>query len=115
VQALKSVLQKGVSLLVFPEGTFNETGKPLKDFYDGAFRIAIETGAPIRPVLMLDTYDRMHYSSVFSFNPGRSRSVFLEEVQTAGLSWDDLDALREKVYGIMEDKLRQYGATWIKA
>jgi hypothetical protein len=39
--------------------------------------------------------------------------VFLEEVQTAGLSLDDLDALREKVYGIMEDKLRQYGATWI--
>jgi 1-acyl-sn-glycerol-3-phosphate acyltransferase len=115
VKLLKAVLQKGISILVFPEGTFNETGKPLKEFYDGAFRIAIETGAPIRPVLMLDTFDRMHYSSIFSLNPGRSRCVFLAEVQTTGLTLKDLEGLKEKVYRAMEDKLRQYGATWIKA
>jgi 1-acyl-sn-glycerol-3-phosphate acyltransferase len=40
------------------------TGKPLKEFYDGAFRIAIETGTPIKPVLLLNTYERMHYSSI---------------------------------------------------
>lgn len=113
VMLLKSVLQKGVSILVFPEGTFNETGKPLKDFFDGAFRIAIETGAPIRPVLMLDTFDRMHFESVFSFNPGKSRSVFLEEIKTEGLELDDLDGLKEKVYAHMDRKLREYGATWI--
>src|SRR5688500_15276070 len=28
VQVLKSILRKGVSVLVFPEGTFNTTGKP---------------------------------------------------------------------------------------
>ncbi|MDB5197287.1 MAG: 1-acyl-sn-glycerol-3-phosphate acyltransferase [Flaviaesturariibacter sp.] len=111
VQLLKSVLQKGISILVFPEGTFNETNQPLKEFYDGAFRIAIETGAPIRPVLMLDTFDRMHYSSLFSFNPGKSRSVFLEEVKSDGLEVDDL---KQKVYNLMEQKLREYGATWIK-
>ncbi|MCW3073805.1 MAG: 1-acyl-sn-glycerol-3-phosphate acyltransferase [Flaviaesturariibacter sp.] len=114
VQLLKAVLEKGISILVFPEGTFNETGKPLKEFYDGAFRIAIETGAPIRPVLMLDTFDRMHYKSVFSLNPGRSRSVFLEEVQTEGLTMADLDALKASVYQLMEQKLIAYNASWIK-
>src|SRR5437763_5976163 len=63
VQILKSILRKGISILVFPEGTFNETGLPVKEFYDGAFRIAIETNTPIRPVLLLDTYCRMHYHS----------------------------------------------------
>lgn len=113
VLLLKSVLQKGISILVFPEGTFNETGQPLKEFYDGAFRIAIETAAPIRPVLMLDTFDRMHYRSIFTLNPGKSRSVFLEEIRTEGFNLEDLDTLKQKVYEQMEQKLREYGATWI--
>ena len=55
VRVLKSVLAKGISVFIYPEGTFNETHKPLKDFYDGAFRIAIETQTPIKPMLFLDT------------------------------------------------------------
>jgi 1-acyl-sn-glycerol-3-phosphate acyltransferase len=39
VLLLKSILNKGISVLVFPEGTFNMTGKPLKSFYDGAFKL----------------------------------------------------------------------------
>jgi 1-acyl-sn-glycerol-3-phosphate acyltransferase len=42
---------------MFPEGTFNETNAPLKDFYDGAFRIAIETKTAVKPVLFLDAYE----------------------------------------------------------
>lgn len=113
VQILKSILQKEVSVLVFPEGTFNTTGKPLKDFYDGAFRIAIETGTPIKPVLFLHTYDRMHYDSIFSLNPGRSRSVFLPEVAVDGFTLDDVPMLRDKVYRIMEEELIKRGAKWI--
>ncbi|RYF87074.1 MAG: 1-acyl-sn-glycerol-3-phosphate acyltransferase, partial [Chitinophagaceae bacterium] len=113
VQILKSILQKEVSVLVFPEGTFNTTGKPLKDFYDGAFRIAIETGTPIKPVLFLHTYDRMHYDSIFSLNPGRSRSIFLPEVAVDGFTLDDVPMLRDKVYRIMEEELIKRGAKWI--
>jgi len=32
VRALKSALAKGLSIFLFPEGTFNETKEPLKDF-----------------------------------------------------------------------------------
>jgi 1-acyl-sn-glycerol-3-phosphate acyltransferase len=114
VQILKSVLRKEISILVFPEGTFNETGQPLKHFYDGAFRIAIETGTPIKPVLFLDAYDRMHYKSLFTFNPGISRSVFLEEVPTKGLHVKDTPHLKEKVFRLMEAKLIEYRASWMK-
>ena len=101
-------------MLVFPEGTFNTTHQPLKQFYDGAFRIAIETGTAIKPVLFLDAYNRMPYESLFSINPGINRCVFLEEVSTEGLSTNDVGVLRDKVYGIMEAKLLEYGASWIK-
>jgi 1-acyl-sn-glycerol-3-phosphate acyltransferase len=114
VQVLKSLLRKGVSVLVFPEGTFNTTGKPVADFYDGAFRIAIQTGMPIKPVLFLDGYDRMRYDSLFSFNPGRNRSVFLEEVKTDHLTLKDVALLKTSVHQVMWNKLLEYKASWIK-
>jgi 1-acyl-sn-glycerol-3-phosphate acyltransferase len=113
VQVLKSVLRKGISVLVFPEGTFNLTHQPLKEFYDGAFRIAIETGTPIKPVLLLDAYTRMHYASVFSLNPGKSRALFLPEIPVAGLTTSDVSQLREKVFSLMKAELLQHDAAWI--
>ncbi len=115
VAILKSILRRGISVLVFPEGTFNTTHQPLKQFYDGAFRIAIETGTAIKPVLFLDAYNRMPYESLFSLNPGINRCIFLDEVSTDGLSINDIAMLREKVYGIMEAKLIEYKVSWIKS
>lgn len=114
VRNLKSVLRKGISLVIFPEGTFNLTHQPLKQFYDGAFRVAIETQTTIQPVLFLDTYDRMHHKSLFSLNPGINRSLFLEEVPVEGLSHKDVPALKQRVYDLMEKKLREHKASWIE-
>jgi 1-acyl-sn-glycerol-3-phosphate acyltransferase len=113
VRILKSVIRKGISIFIFPEGTFNETGKPMKEMYDGAFRIAIETQTPIKPVLFLDGWSRMHYSTAFSINPGRSRSVFLKEIPVEGLTGKDVEMLKQKVQQLMEQKLREYKAGWI--
>ena len=114
VRILKSVLKRGISIFIFPEGTFNQTHKPLKDFFDGAFRIAIETQTPIKPLLFMNAYDRMHYDSVFSLNPGKSKTVFLEEVDVSGLRMADLSKLKQRVYDLMERKLIEYGASWIE-
>jgi 1-acyl-sn-glycerol-3-phosphate acyltransferase len=113
VRVLKSILRKGISVLVFPEGTFNTTHQPLKDFYDGAFKVAIESNTAVKPVLFLDGYDRMPFEKLFSLNPGISRSVFLEEISTDGLTVEDVPLLRQKVYGLMERKLKEYHASWI--
>jgi 1-acyl-sn-glycerol-3-phosphate acyltransferase len=113
VRILKSILKKSISIFMFPEGTFNETHQPLKDFYDGAFRIAIEMQIPIKPVLMLDAYERMHYHSLISLSPGISRSVFLDEISVEGLKLKDIGMLKEKVYSIMERALIKYNASWI--
>jgi 1-acyl-sn-glycerol-3-phosphate acyltransferase len=113
VRILKSVLKKKISIFMFPEGTFNQTQYPLKDFYDGAFRIAIETQTPVKPVLFIDAYDRLHYNSIFSLSPGISRSVFLEEISVDGLTLRDVQTLKQKTYDIMEDALVRYRASWI--
>jgi 1-acyl-sn-glycerol-3-phosphate acyltransferase len=97
-----------------PEGTFNETSQPLISFYDGAFRIAIETKTPIKPLLFLDAYDRLHYSSFFTLSPGKSRIVYLEEIAVEGYSLNDIALLKEKVYQVMEAGLLKYKATWIQ-
>ena len=115
VRLLKSILGKGISILVFPEGTFNMTHRPLKEFYDGAFRIAIETQTPIKPVLIMNAYDRMNYKSIFLMNPGKSRSVFLPEVSVEGLTLKDVGMLKEKVFEIMKNEFVRRGAKWIES
>jgi 1-acyl-sn-glycerol-3-phosphate acyltransferase len=113
VRILKSIIKKGISVLVFPEGTFNMTHQPLKEFYDGAFRVAIETKTPVKPVLFLDTYSRLNYKSIFSLTPGRCRIVYLDEIPVEGLTIAGVAGLKESVYAIMENKLREYKADWI--
>jgi 1-acyl-sn-glycerol-3-phosphate acyltransferase len=113
VRKLKAVLRKGISIFIFPEGTFNMQPTALKEFYDGAFRIAIETQTPLKPLLFLDNYQRMHYSSLLSITPGRVRTVYLEEVSVEGLAMSDVAMLKDKVFRQMEDALKKYGAKWI--
>ncbi len=114
VRVLKSLISKGISVIVFPEGTFNMGTTPLKEFYDGAFRVAIETQTPIKPVLFLDAYRRMPYENFFSMTPGRSRIVYLDEIPVTGYTLADVRRLKEEVYAIMEKKLIEYGAAWRK-
>lgn len=114
VVQLKSVVKKGISIVLSPEGTFNMTPGALKEFYDGAFKIAIETQTPLKPILFLDTYNRFSYTSILSLNPGRSRAVYLDEIPVNELQLTDVKALKEKVYRLMEEKLIAYQASWIK-
>ncbi|MBO9620124.1 MAG: 1-acyl-sn-glycerol-3-phosphate acyltransferase [Niabella sp.] len=114
IRILRSVINKGISIFVFPEGTFNETGGPLKSFYNGAFKLALETNTPIRPVLFLDTYTRMPYDRRFSLNPGQCRAVFLEEIDVGSFGEKGSERLKQKVYELMEQKLIEYNASWIK-
>jgi 1-acyl-sn-glycerol-3-phosphate acyltransferase len=115
VRALKSLLKHHISIGIFPEGTFNETGKALKSFYDGAFRIAIETQTPIKPVLFLDNYDLLGHHELLGLKHGRSRAVFLEEISPEGFTLKQISHFKQKVYTIMENKLKDYQVSWIQS
>jgi 1-acyl-sn-glycerol-3-phosphate acyltransferase len=109
VRALKAAIARGISIFIFPEGTFNETGKPLKDFYDGAFRTAVETKTPIKPILFVDNDDRLNQKSIFSLTPGICRCVYLDEIKVDGYrTKQEIQLLKQKVYAAMEEGLRRY-------
>jgi 1-acyl-sn-glycerol-3-phosphate acyltransferase len=114
IRILMSIIRKGISVLVFPEGTFNMTRQPLKEFYDGAFRLAVETQTPVKPVLFPDTYSRMNYKSIFAMTPGRCRIIYLDEIPVQGLTAKDIPILKQQVYDRMKEKLIEYKAPWIK-
>lgn len=99
------LLKKECNIAVFPEGTFNETDEPLKAFYNGAFKLAINTQTPILPMVFLDTVKRWHFSSNYKLKPGQNRVVYLPPVPTTGLTLDDLEMLKSSVYKQMEDAI----------
>lgn len=99
---LKELLQKNISVLIFPEGTRNRITKPLKDFYDGAFRLAIETQLPILPMVLCNT-KAMWSNEQFLIQPVDLKAIFLKPVVTLGLTENDIQELKEKVYNMMEE------------
>ncbi|HNJ58521.1 MAG TPA: 1-acyl-sn-glycerol-3-phosphate acyltransferase, partial [Chitinophagaceae bacterium] len=73
-----------------------------------AFRIAIETQTPIKPMLFVDSLKRLHYKSLFELTPGINRTIYLEEVSVDGLTMKNLHELKEVVYKKMEEGLKRY-------
>jgi 1-acyl-sn-glycerol-3-phosphate acyltransferase len=57
----------------------------------------------------------MNYKSIFSLTPGRCRIVYFDEIPVEGFTMDNVAMLKEKVFSIMESKLIEYKAAWIKA
>ncbi len=102
------VVHREGSIIIFPEGTFNETSKPLKEFYDGAFRLAINTQTPILPMVFPDTIDRWHFSGWWKLWPGTNRVVYMEPVQVAGMTLEHVAELKDSVYKLMESELIKY-------
>lgn len=83
---MKKVLANGMDMLLFPEGTRNKTQQPLGKFQSGAFRLAIETGKPIIPVVIIGTKKMMPASKSFYLLPGTIELHFLPPVDPAGLT-----------------------------
>lgn len=110
---LRKTLSLGISIAVFPEGTFNMGDSPMAEMYDGAFKLAVETGKKLQPVLFLDTYDRLHYRHVFTLTPGRSRAVYLDPIDPADYPGADPKALKAIAKQKMSEKLIEYKASWI--
>lgn len=105
VEKLKLVLQKGISILIFPEGTMNRTPHVLKDFYDGAFRIAIETKTPIAPFVVINARELMPRNNPLSVHPGVIDVVFADPIDVSEYTPDDLESLKLRVYKLMEEMI----------
>lgn len=99
-EKMKAVLAKGMHMSVYPEGTRNRTGEPLKKFHDGAFRLAVETGCSIIPAILLNTKKVLPPEKSFWFRPQRLEIHFLTAISSEGKTTEQL---KEEVFLVMRD------------
>lgn len=103
VVALKQQLAEGWSIFIYPEGSRNRTEEPLGHFHDGAFRIAIQTGAPLAVQTLVNISDIT--SNGAGLWPGTVRVVWEMPIPTEGMKGEDVTALKERAEGLMMARL----------
>lgn len=90
-------MEAGRSIHIYPEGTRNRTDMPLKDFYNGAFRLAIETQRPIAVLCIGGSNKAMHPNFPFQLSPAYVPCIWSEPIETKGMSLDDVEHLKNLV------------------
>jgi 1-acyl-sn-glycerol-3-phosphate acyltransferase len=98
---MQETLNMGIHLCLYPEGTRNKTSEPLQPFFDGAFLAAIKSQKPIIPGLLFNTGRVLPHDKKLWARPMPIRIDFLPEIPTAGLTINDVAALKEQVQQIM--------------
>ena len=94
-------IRQKTSILIFPEGTRNRTAKPLKEFYDGGFRLAITTQVPIMPIVLLNIR-KLQPVGTFLVSPGKISLNFLDPIPTKGMELTDVEKLKQMVFDRMQ-------------
>jgi 1-acyl-sn-glycerol-3-phosphate acyltransferase len=84
VAAAAAALRLGLHIVIFAEGTRSKDGR-LAAFKRGPFYLAMETGAPIVPIVISGTQTMMRKHSA-AIRPGAARIEFLPPIYPAGFS-----------------------------
>lgn len=103
-EASRRIVDEGLSVWVFPEGTRNST-RQLGRFKKGAFHLAIDAQIPILPIVS-GPLDSLLDAERWMARPGRLRHRVLEEIPSAGLTGDDVDLLVDRVWKAMDEGQR---------
>jgi 1-acyl-sn-glycerol-3-phosphate acyltransferase len=99
-------IDRGESVFIFPEATISPNGI-LKNFKNGAFKLAIDKQVPIVPLVFPDNWKLLQNGGFFTSNgkPGIARVIIKEAVYTKGMTTKDLIPLREKIRSIIAQTL----------
>jgi putative phosphoserine phosphatase/1-acylglycerol-3-phosphate O-acyltransferase len=89
MQAAIDRLQRGMSVVIAPEGTRSVSPR-LGQFKKGAFHIAMQAGAPIVPVVLRNTYAVLPRHSLL-FRPGTVQVRVLPPIDVTTWATEDLD------------------------
>lgn len=102
---MKQAIMDGYSILIFPEGSRNKGPELLKEFYEGAFRLAIETKTPLAVLTILNSWDRQNYHTKGQLFPGRITCYWEEPIETGEMT---AEQLKSRVKVMMEDRLKSF-------
>jgi 1-acyl-sn-glycerol-3-phosphate acyltransferase len=106
-EAGRIIRERGISVLVFPEGGRSLQG--LKPFKEGAAYIAINAGVPVVPVALEGTLEVLPMGSL-NVRPGRVTLKIGDPIQTTELTLKDRSWLTQEAYLRVRDLLGpEYG------
>jgi len=103
LEAAKTKIVDGTSVIFFPEGTRSRDGK-LKRFKKGAFRMAVDLGLPILPLTVTGTRNVLP-AGTSDILPGSATLVIHEPVAVAGVKPTDCQRLSDQVREIIASSL----------
>ncbi|AOM78967.1 lysophospholipid acyltransferase family protein [Pedobacter steynii] len=101
-------LEKGWSLIIFPEGGIDGVHYPpvLHPFKNGPFRLAIEKNIPVVAVSLTDVWKKMwDDGSKYGSTPGICDIYIHKPVDTTGLTIADADFLKDRIFNLINSKL----------
>ncbi|TDP52223.1 1-acyl-sn-glycerol-3-phosphate acyltransferase [Bacteriovorax stolpii] len=104
--ASRSIKEKNLSIWIMPEGT-RSRGRGLLPFKKGPFVTAIKAQVPIVPVAW------SNYIQTMDLNKWRAGVVIeevLEPIQTAGMTLDDVDRLKDHCYQVLKTAIERIDA-----
>jgi 1-acyl-sn-glycerol-3-phosphate acyltransferase len=103
-------LDKGHSVVIFPEGTISDHVPMMLRFKNGAFKLAIEKQIPVLPITFLTNYKRLEMGGLFSgkAGPGIAKAVIHKPIPTKGMTQKDITVLSDNVFNIINDELLNY-------
>lgn len=111
-QALQTALHKmgdDRSLVMYPEGGIYSKEIPkMVRFKDGAFRAAIEKQIPLVPVTLPDNWIILPDVKSPLIKRREMRMIFHDPISTTGLNMQDVPALKERVYSIIDEEIHKY-------
>ena len=101
MESAKKRLEKGMSIVVFPEGRRTDDGK-IHTFKHGAFRLAREFDFPIVPITINGSYQVMS-RTMFHVEPGVITLTIHEPIT----SQDDVRSLTQQSFDAVTSSLKE--------
>ena len=102
-----SDLDKGHSVVMFPEGTIPDNVPELGAFKNGPFKLAIDKQVPIVPITFINNY-KILPAKIWTTNsggPGIARVFIHEPISTKGMTEDNMVSLRQQVFDTINKTL----------
>ncbi len=103
LEAARTKIVDGTSVIFFPEGTRSTDGRLLR-FKRGAFRMALDLGLPILPLTVTGTRDVLP-ANTSDLLPGSARLIIHEPISVEGVTAKECQELSDRVRKVIASSL----------